>query len=121
VNVLVDTSIWLDHLRYGLRELDLLLEQFFATTHPFVAGELACGNLRDRGVFLAYLNALPQSPLLAHEEAMRLVEIQRLAGTGLNWVDVHLLGSAMVSGAKLWTRDQALHKVAERLGIAFSD
>jgi predicted nucleic acid-binding protein len=120
MNVLVDTSVWFDHLRYGVRELGPLLDQLFATTHPFVVGELACGNLRDRGVFLAYLNALPQSPILAHEEALRLVEIQRLAGTGLNWVDVHLLGSAMVSGANLWTRDLALHRVAERLGIAFS-
>jgi predicted nucleic acid-binding protein len=119
VNVLVDTSIWLDHLRHGLRELGLLLDQFAAATHPFVVGELACGNLRDREAFLAYLNALPQSPMLAPEEALRLVEIQKLAGLGLNWVDVHLLGSAMVSGASLWTRDKTLHRVADRLGMAF--
>jgi predicted nucleic acid-binding protein len=119
MNVLVDTSIWLDHLRHGVRELGALLDQLAATTHPFVAGELACGNLRDREAFLVYLNALPQSPMLAHEEALRLVEIQKLAGLGLNWVDVHLLGSAMVSGANLWTRDKALHRAAERLGMAF--
>jgi predicted nucleic acid-binding protein len=119
VNILVDSSIWLDHLRYGLRELDLLLEQLIASTHPFVVGELACGNLRDRSAFLAHLNSLPQSPVLSQGEALRLIEIQRLAGSGLNWVDVHLLGSAMVSGANLWTRDMALYRVAERLGIAF--
>jgi len=119
MNVLVDTSVWLDHLRHGVRELGLLLDRFSATTHPFVTGELACGNLRDRQVFLTYLDALPQSPMLAHAEALHLVEIQKLAGMGLNWVDVHLLGSAMVSGANLWTRDKALHRVAERLGMAF--
>jgi predicted nucleic acid-binding protein len=119
MKVLVDTSIWLDHLRHGVRELGLLLDQFSASTHPFVAGELACGNLRDRDTFLSYLNALPQCPMLSHAEALRLVEIQKLAGFGLNWVDVHLLGSAMVSGANLWTRDKALHRIAERLGLAF--
>jgi len=120
MKVLVDTSIWLDHLRHGVQELGFLLDQFSASTHPFVAGELACGNLRDRDVFLSYLNALPQCPMLAHAEALRLVEIQKLAGLGLNWVDVHLLGSAMVSSANLWTRDKALHRVAERLGLAYS-
>ena len=119
MSVLVDTSVWLDHLRSGSREMERLLDQDAVNTHPYVVGELACGNLHDRRTFLDFLGTLRPCPLLASQEVLHFLEIQKLSGLGLNWVDVNVLVSALVYGSSLWTRDKALHKAAEKLRIAF--
>jgi predicted nucleic acid-binding protein len=116
--ILVDTSVWIDHLRKDNDRLrDLLLdEQVFA--HPFVIGELACGNLRNREEILGLLAALPQAEPAQHEEVLRLLDAKGLGGKGLGWVDAHLLASAMLSGCTLWTLDKTLHAAAVRLKIS---
>lgn len=115
--VLVDTSVWIDHLRGRHATLAARLEAGEVLTHPFVIGELACGHLTRRGEILGLLTALPAAPLATHDEALRLVDEQRLAGLGLGWIDVHLLAAALLAPARLWTNDQALAAAATRLGV----
>jgi predicted nucleic acid-binding protein len=116
--ILVDTSVWVEHLRRGDPRLVSLLEAGEVLCHPFVVGELACGNLQRRTEILGLLKQLPEAPVLDHGEALGLVESAGLAGAGLGWVDVHLLGAARVAGAGLWTLDRRLAGVAGRLGVA---
>ena len=115
--MLVDTSVWVDHFRRGNARLAMALEAGEVWGHPFVQGELACGDLRNRQGILALLSTLPQAPQASHAEALTLVETQRLVGMGLGWVDVHLLASALLAGMPLWTLDRRLAGVAARLGI----
>jgi predicted nucleic acid-binding protein len=116
--ILVDTSIWIDHLRS--RHLDLVswLEGEAVFTHPFVVGELACGELRRRHEILALLGSLPSAPLATHDEVLALVESHRLFGRGIGWVDAHLLTSARLSGVRLATLDKPLARAARIVGIA---
>jgi len=116
--ILVDTSVWVDHLRAADRRLAGLLEDGQVLCHPYVVGELACGNLRRRAEVLALLAALPRLPALPTEEVMRFVDGHRLMGKGLGWVDVHLLAAAFASRETLWTKDRRLADAANRLGIA---
>lgn len=115
--ILVDTSVWIDHLRKGDRELAGLLNEGVVLCHPFVIGELACGNLKNRAEILSLLAALPTSPVASHEEGLHLVADRKLAGKGLGWIDVHLLASALLSKCTLWTKDKALESVAGALKI----
>lgn len=115
--MLVDTSVWVDHFRRGNARLAMALEAGEVWGHPFVQGELACGNVRNRQEILALLSALPQAPQATHAEALTLVETQRLMGMGLGWVDVHLLASALLAGVPLWTLDHQLAVAAARLGL----
>ena len=117
--VLVDTSVWVAHFRAGDTRLISLLEEGKVVCHPFIIGELACGNLANRKEILGLLQALPQAIIADHEEVMRFVELHRLMGIGLGYVDVHLLASARLSLAPLWTLDVKLRDAAEKLGIAF--
>ena len=110
--VLVDTSVWIDHLRRGSAELSTLLDQGAVLCHPFVIGELACGNLRRRDEILGHLQALPEAVTAEHDEVLHLVREHRLHGQGIGWVDAHLLASARLSGCRLWTRDRALATAA---------
>lgn len=116
--VLADTSVWIHHFRYHEPALADGLSEGFVLMHPFVSGELACGNLKDRAAILADLHALPLSRLATDAEVRRLIEDRRLGGRGLGWIDVHLLASALLSNCRLWTRDIRLAKVAAALGIA---
>ena len=116
---LVDTSVWIDHLRAGNRMLRSLLEGGEVLAHPFVVGELACGTLRNRDEILTLLQALPEAQVAEHEEVMRMVERQRLHGQGIGWIDAHLLASARLSRAALWTLDRRLSKIAAPLNLAF--
>ncbi|MFH1764168.1 MAG: PIN domain-containing protein [Gemmatimonadota bacterium] len=118
--MLVDTSVWVDHLRSGNSTLASALETVDVWCHPFVLGELACGNLRNREEILDLLAALPQAPMATHTEALALVEGRNLMGIGLGWVDVHLLGSALLAGVPLWTLDRRLAQAARRLGVGAS-
>jgi predicted nucleic acid-binding protein len=117
--VLVDTSVWVEHFRKGEAGLVALLEEGKVACHPFIIGELACGNLGNRTEILGLLQALPQATVAEHEEVLRFLEINRLRSAGLGYVDVHLLASACLSTARLWTMDTKLRGAAERLGIAF--
>jgi len=117
--VLVDTAIWVLHLKKGDARLKSLLEDGEVLCHPFIIGELACGNLKNRVEILSLLQALPQAKVAGHDEIMEFIEIHDLAGTGLGYVDVHLLASALLSKAPLWTADRSLSTAAEKLGIRF--
>jgi hypothetical protein len=117
--ILVDTSVWIDHLRRGNHRLTEALENGLVASHPFVIGELACGTIRRRGELLALLAKLEATPVVAHEEALRLLEERRLMGRGVGWVDLHLLASSLLAGVPLWTLDRRLTSVARELGIAF--
>jgi predicted nucleic acid-binding protein len=118
VTVLVDTSVWIDHLRRGNPGLVELLEAGSVACHPAVIGELACGNLANRGQILDLLSALPRPGEASFDEAIRFVNDQRLYGIGLGWIDVQLLASARLAAWPLWTLDRALGAVARRLGVA---
>ncbi|MBN1867966.1 type II toxin-antitoxin system VapC family toxin [Candidatus Sumerlaeota bacterium] len=115
---LVDTSVWIDHFRRRLPPLVDLLVSGQVATHPFVIGELACENLANREEILRLLAALPSVTAASHEEALELVERHALAGSGIGWIDAHLLASALVGGVSLWTDDTDLKTVAARLGVA---
>jgi predicted nucleic acid-binding protein len=115
---LVDTSVWIDHLRQGS---DLLLECLHGgdvLTHPFVVGELALGSMRNRAEIMSLLRSLPGLPVAEHDEVLALVENRQLAGTGIGWVDAHLLASALMAGARIFTADRPLQKACRALGIA---
>ena len=116
--ILVDTSVWVDHFRQGVPLLGDLLSVGEVATHPFVIGELACGNLKNRVEILTLLSALPVVQVASHSEALHVVETQSLSGSGIGWVDVHLLSSALLNHAPLWTRDRKLLAAARVLGIA---
>jgi predicted nucleic acid-binding protein len=117
--VLADTSVWIDFLNEENPGMASLLEQGAVDMHPFVIGELACGNLKDRPAFLARLQLIPRAPSATQDEAMYFLDANKLWGLGLSWIDLHLLLSTRLAGALLWTRDKALHKAAEKLRIAF--
>jgi len=117
VTILVDTSVWVDHLRRGNPMLVGLLDSGRVLCHPDVIGELACGDLRRRGEILELLSALPQAESVTSEEALAFVEAERLYGRGLGWVDVRLLASARLSMCPLWTMDRGLAKAAHELAV----
>ena len=116
--MLVDTSVWIDHLRYGDVPLTAALEAGQVWMHSFVLGELACGNLRSRVEVLGLLQALPPMPVSTDKEVLFFIDQHELMGRGIGYVDVHLLASARLGGAQLWTRDKRLHTVAAELGLA---
>ncbi|MDP6579651.1 MAG: PIN domain-containing protein [Vicinamibacterales bacterium] len=115
---LVDTSVWVDHLRRGNDRLASLLDDGSALCHPLVIGELACGNLAQRDRILALLTSLPEAPVAEHAEVLELVRSRRLHGQGLGWIDMHLMASALLAGCPLWTLDKRLETTARRLGAA---
>jgi len=116
--VLVDTSVWVHHLRYGNASLEGLLKEARVICHPFIIGELACGSIGNRSEILNLLNSLPQSVLADHKEVMEFVENNRLYGLGIGWIDQHLLASALLSRTHLWTLDSRLSSIASRLGLS---
>jgi predicted nucleic acid-binding protein len=118
--VLVDTSVWVHHFRTGDARLADLLERGEAAIHDFVLGELACGNLKNRGTALADLALLPRAALASTDEVLFLVERHRLYGAGLGWIDVNLLASSLLASAPIYTRDRALNDAAAKVGPAGS-
>jgi len=120
--ILVDTSVWVDHLRDGAPALAAVLEQGSVLMHPFVLGELACGNLKNRGEVLRLLGELPAAPMATDPEALNYIERRDLMGRGIGYVDVHLLASVALAGAaRLWTRDKRLAAVAADLKLAYAE
>ena len=116
--IIVDTSVWIDHLRHGSDRLRELLLANEVLCHPFVIGELACGNMRKRDEVLTHLKNLPVTGTVTHEEALSFVESHRLAGSGIGWVDVHVLAAARLVGARVWTLDRRLRRVALAMDAA---
>jgi predicted nucleic acid-binding protein len=118
--ILVDTSVWINHLRNRNIDLVELLEDQRVLTHPFVIGELALGRLGSRAAFLADLANLPGAQVADDPEVLMFIESQRLAGSGLGYIDVHLLAATrLTAGAKLWSDDKRLAAVAESLEVCF--
>ena len=120
--ILVDTSVWIDHLHKTVAALADALEREEVLTHPCVIGELACGELRNRREMLDLLAALPVATVATDDEVLQLIENRRLMGKGLGYIDVHLMASTILTPeAQLWTTDKRLLKVAEPLRITFEN
>ncbi|MGH8719026.1 MAG: type II toxin-antitoxin system VapC family toxin [Burkholderiales bacterium] len=117
--VLADTSIWVDHLRRSRPHLSELLMEGNVACHPFVIGELACGNLRNRQEILSLLKTLPASSRVDDDEVVHFIERHRLMGLGIGIVDAHLLASSWVSGFPLWTSDKRLLGAVVRLDCTY--
>lgn len=115
--VLADTSVWIEHFRHGHARLRSHLADGLVLMHPFVSGELACGNLKDRSEVLFCLNEMPAAKLATHGEVMTFMEKHRLWGRGLGLVDLHLLASALLSDGQFWTFDKKLAQAASDLGL----
>ena len=116
--ILVDTSVWVDHLRRTELELVRLLDNGEVMIHPFIIGELACGNLSNRNELLTLFRNLPQAVVASDEEVVTLIEQESLMGKGLGYVDMHLLASSMLSDCQLWTKDKRLVAVMKEIGVA---
>ncbi|WP_347350679.1 type II toxin-antitoxin system VapC family toxin [Intrasporangium sp.] len=116
--ILVDTSVWIDHLRVGDPELVELLQGGLVLAHPWVIGELALGHLSRRGEVLGLLRNLPQATVATDAEVLALIENQRLHGLGIGYVDAQLLAATMLSTSRLWTRDKRLAAIAVQHGLA---
>jgi predicted nucleic acid-binding protein len=117
--ILVDTSVWVDHLRFGDKAVVELLLGRKVLGHAFVTGELALGDLRQRDLVLSALQDLPQATVATDREVLRFVEHESLFGLGIGYIDAHLLAAVRLTAhAALWTKDKRLHVIAARLGSA---
>jgi predicted nucleic acid-binding protein len=117
--VLVDTSIWVTHLRHGSRQLEKLLMGAEVMCHPFIIGELACGNLKNRNEIISLLQSLPMAPTIEFDEFLFFINRNHLIGKGIGFVDVHLLASAQLTGVPFWTADKRLKSAADQLELTF--
>jgi hypothetical protein len=117
--ILVDTSVWVDHLRATDETLAGLLDAGMVLAHPFIIGELALGTLSQRQTVLTALSDLPQAIVATDQEALHFIDRHTLFGRGVGYIDIHLLAAARLTpGTTLWTRDKRLHAVALQLGLA---
>jgi predicted nucleic acid-binding protein len=117
--ILADTSIWVYHLRDRHPGLTELLFKGKVVCHPFIIGELACGNLQNRWEIITLMKALPMAIQAEHDEVLCFIEDHRLMGMGLGYIDVHLLASALLSGISIWTQDNPLKRAARKLEVNF--
>jgi len=115
--ILVDTSVWSDHFRESEPSLVTLLNEGAVLIHHAIIEELACGNLPRRKETLELLRALPEAPMAEHAEVLEFIGNERLHGTGVGSVDVHMMASARLAGAKIWSKDKALCREAKRLNL----
>jgi hypothetical protein len=117
--ILIDTSVWINFLRRGDPKMVGLLDSNTVLSHPFIVGELACGNISNREELLTDLRRLPQAVMASDEEVLELIEIHSLMGRGIGYLDAHLLASALLSDhASLWTHDRKLAAVAAQLSLS---
>lgn len=116
--VLVDSSVWVRHLRAGESGLEILLNDGRVVCHPFIVGELACENLKNRTEILSLLRCLPMARQAEHEEVLQFIESNQLMGTGIGYVDAHLLASAVLTAIPFWTLDKKLQEASLNLGIS---
>ncbi len=119
--VLVDTSVWVSHLREGNTRFEKLLNDGDVVCHPFIIGELACGNLKNRAEILSLLQALPMSIQAEHDEVMRFIENNQVMRKGLGYIDVHLLASALLTEVPIWTMDKKLADVSKNMVLNFTE
>ncbi len=118
--ILVDTSVWIEHIHGRLPKLAQAMDDGMVLVHPFVVGELACGSIKSRRKFLDLLEELPTAPIANHGEAIALIEQRTLMGKGLSYADVHLLASAAIGDeVRLWTNDKKLLAAADAMGLAY--
>ncbi|MBN1780081.1 type II toxin-antitoxin system VapC family toxin [bacterium] len=117
--VLADTSVWIDHLRNMNDQLVDLLNDGEVFCHPFIIGELACGNLKNRKEILTDLQALPKTSIIDHEEIMFFIENNKIMGKGLGYIDIAILTSSLVTGIPLWTFDQKLNAEAIKFNLSY--
>lgn len=118
--ILVDSSIWIDHLRVTEPALVSLLNAGQVLIHPFVIGEMACGNLKNRTAVMSLLQELPATPVATDEEALIYIARHSLIGKGIGYIDVHLLAAVSLAGsAQIWTRDKRLGEIAKAMRLAF--
>jgi predicted nucleic acid-binding protein len=110
--ILVDTSVWIEHFRSGSVELETLLNEGAVACHPFIIGELACGNLKNRAEILSLLKELPMASCAEDDEVLQFINDHKLMGKGLGYIDIHLLMSAMLTRVPLWTLDKRLHETS---------
>ncbi len=115
--ILVDTSVWIDHFHHSDEDLKVLLLSNQVCIHPYILGELSCGNISNRKEVLSLLRTLRSIDLVLDEEVFILIEERKLFGQGLGFIDIHLLASAMIHQVLIWTRDKSLKRVAVELGI----
>ena len=119
--ILVDTSVWIDHLRSPDVKLQKLLQNDEVVTHPFVRLELALGSIATRDKVLADLALLPQAPIAATDELFSLVELRRLYRRGIGITDLHLICSGLFDKSiSIWTRDRRLGEIADEFGLRAS-
>jgi predicted nucleic acid-binding protein len=118
--MLADTSVWIHHFRVSSPQLEQALIDGLILMHPFVLGEIVCGNLRRRSNVLSELQQLPSAVIAEHEEVLNFVEQHRLFGSGIGWIDAHLLASARLTGCRLWTLDTRLRQAASKLRLVYS-
>jgi predicted nucleic acid-binding protein len=117
--ILVDTSVWIDHFYQSDENLKELLLANQVCIHPFILGELSCGNIRNRKEILSLLRTLKSIDLVLDEEVFILIEERKFFGKGLGFIDIHLLASALIHHVPIWTRDKALRQAASQLGISY--
>jgi predicted nucleic acid-binding protein len=117
--VLVDTSVWIAYLRDGNVRLETLLNNGDVVCHPFIVGELACGNLKNRSEILSLLQSFPMATHVEHEEVMQFIENYALMGKGLGYIDVHLIASAVLTKIPFWTFDKNLNEISSKLGLGY--
>ncbi len=115
--ILVDTSVWVDHLRKGDSQLEAHLLGAEVLSHPLIIEEISCGHLTQRSEILELLGELPSAPVASHKEVLSFISREALHGVGLGAMDVHLLASARLAGARIWSRDKALARAAKRLEL----
>jgi predicted nucleic acid-binding protein len=115
--VLVDTSVWVTHLQMGHSKLERFLQDGDVACHPFIVGELACGNLKNRSEILSLIQSLPMTIEAEHQEVLQFIENHQLMGTGLGYIDVHLMASAVLTEIPIWTLDKKLNTISSKLGI----
>ena len=120
--ILVDTSVWIEHLRSGNTELARLLTESAVLGHPWVTGEISLGNLRNRSEVIGLLQRLPRADVASDDEVLHLIEREDLAGAGIGYVDAQLLAATrLTADARLWTLHRKLTMVAVRLGLSIGD
>lgn len=116
--ILADTSVWVDHLRSGNDQLSDYLNAGHIVCHPYITGELACGNIKNRDEILSMLNSLPAIQIAEHDEVMYLISRHNLHVRSIGWIDANLLTSALMAKCKIWTSDKPLKKIAKDLKIS---
>jgi len=115
--MLVDTSVWVRHLRHGEPDLEASLNEGKVLCHSFIIGELACGNLKNQTEIFFLLKSLPSAVQASHEEVMQFIENKKLMGNGIGYIDAHLLASAVLTGVCIWTFEKKLQEISSLLGV----